>query len=356
MKTETLIIGGGLSGLSLASRMAAEGRDGLLVEARERLGGRILSDRVGAARFDMGPAWFWPGQPRMAALIQTLGVAHFDQFADGDLCVEDEEGQVQRARGFAAMQGSYRVQGGLATLIDGMARTLDPARVLLNRPVVALTQTGSAVEATTRTGAVIAADRCVLALPPRVAAELVFAPSLPEATVRAMTGIATWMAGQAKAVAVYNRPFWREAGLSGDGTSRRGPMVEIHDASPGDGGYFALFGFVGVPPQARQDTQGLRQQIVAQLGRMFGPDAAQPKALLLKDWAQDPFTATRLDWAPLYAHPAYGMPMAMTDLWGGRLLFAGTEVALQWGGYLEGALEAAENALDLLRQPPVMVP
>ena len=42
MQTQTLIIGGGLSGLALAARLSAEEQDFLLVEARERWGGRIL--------------------------------------------------------------------------------------------------------------------------------------------------------------------------------------------------------------------------------------------------------------------------------------------------------------------------
>jgi len=42
------------------------------------------------------------------------------------------------------------------------------------------------------------------------------------------------------------------------------------------------------------------------------------------------------------------MPPALTDLWDGRLHFAGTEVAPTFGGYIEGALEAAENVLHQL--------
>ena len=64
----------------------------------------------------------------------------------------------------------------------------------------------------------------------------------------------------------------------------------------------------------------------------------------MKDWAVDPCTSTTLDLQPLYAHPAYGMPKLLKDLWQGRVVFGGSEVATQFGGYLEGALEAAEHA------------
>ena len=59
--------------------------------------------------------------------------------------------------------------------------------------------------------------------------------------------------------------------------------------------------------------------------------------------------------APLYAHPTYGLPPALSGLWDDRLLMAGTEVAPQFGGFVEGALEAAENVFARLtgeRQPP----
>lgn len=345
---KTLIIGGGLSGLALAEMLDARGQAFELVEARRRLGGRILTQRVGGAGFDLGPAWFWPGQPRMAALVARLGLARFDQYATGALSFEDAQGQVQRGRGFASMEGSWRVAGGLGALVDALAARVPDNSLRLGAQVVALEHGAGGVTATLADGAQIGADRVVLALPPRLAAQIAFAPALAEAAVSALQGVPTWMAGQAKAVAVYETAFWREAGLSGDATSRHGPMVEIHDASPAQEGPFALFGFIGVPPHHRRDEAALRGQILAQLVRLFGAGAAQPRALLLQDWAFDPFTACAADHAPLYAHPDYGMPAALAGLWGGEVIFAGSEMAAQFGGYLEGALEAAEAAFAAL--------
>lgn len=345
MDTDTLIVGGGLSGLSLAVQLAARGQDFQLVEARDRLGGRILGGTVGAAHFDLGPAWFWPGQPRMAALVEALGLQTFDQYASGDIMFEDASGQPHRGQGFASMQGSYRLKGGFASLINAMTRQLDAARLRLGTPIMGLARISNGIEARTADGGTITAQRCVLALPPRVATRLTFAPALPDQAQSAMAGVPTWMAGQAKAVAVYDRPFWREAGLSGDATSRAGPLIEVHDASPAVGGPFALFGFIGTAPAARQSEARLRTQISAQLVRLFGPAAEHHITLLIKDWAFDPCTATELDLQPLYAHPDYGLPAALSGLWDKRLIFAGTEVAPRFGGYLEGALEAAETVL-----------
>lgn len=346
----TLIIGGGLSGLALAETLEAQGDDYLLIEARDRLGGRIKTEHHMGECFDIGPAWFWPGQPRIAALIARLGLETFDQYAAGILTYEDEQGQVQRRRGFASMQGSWRLKGGLGTLIDALAARIPEARKRLNTPVTALSYARNGITVTLSGGDTITADRAVMALPPRIAAEIAVTPALPPETMQAMRNIPTWMAGQAKAVAVYDTPFWRDAGLSGDAMSRTGPLVEIHDASPYEGGSSALFGFIGVPPHGRQDMGILRQRITAQLVRLFGEGAADPKQLFIKDWAFDCYTSTPADLEPLRAHPTYGLPQAMRAVWDSRLLFAGTEVAPEFGGYIEGALEAAELASKSLQR------
>lgn len=345
-----LIIGGGLSGLALAHALETRGKEYLLIEARRRFGGRIKTEHDGGGYFDIGPAWFWPGQPRIAALIEKFGLEKFDQFAVGDLIFENENAQVQRGRGFSSMEGSWRLKGGLAAMTHALAHSLPEQNKRLNSVVTNLTRTETHVTATLNTGETVAAQTVVLSMPPRVAANITFDPALPQAALTSMQKVPTWMAGQAKAVAVYDTAFWREDGLSGDAQSRFGPMVEIHDASPATGGPFALFGFIGVPPQARADEQALRQNVIAQLVRLFGPKAATPKHLHIKDWAFDPYTATDADHAPLYAHPTYSMPANLTGLWHGNLHVSGTEVAPQFGGYLEGALEAAENTLTILER------
>ncbi len=345
---KTLIIGGGLSGLALADMLETAGWDYVLVDARDRLGGRIMTEQRADGYYDMGPAWFWPGQPRIAAMMKRLGLSKFDQFATGELMFEDEHGRVQRGVGFASMEGSWRMVGGLGRLIEALADCLPKDLVRLGARVTHVTQDGRC-HATLSDGSLIEADRIVLAMPPRIAAGLTFTPALPAASFETMTAVPTWMAGQSKAVAIYDAPFWREAGLSGDAMSRRGPMVEIHDASPAEGGPYALFGFIGVPPRARADEHALRDALLTQLGRLFGDQAAHPRELLLKDWAFDPLTAVEADATPQYSHPTYGLPMALRDLWDGQLIMAGTEVAQGFGGYLEGALEAADAAMEQLK-------
>ncbi|MFY0616034.1 flavin monoamine oxidase family protein [Shimia sp.] len=339
--TDVAIIGGGLAGLTLARHLLHAGVDFQLLEARDRFGGRIKTGHVGAGYYDLGPAWFWPGQPRMAALTLDLGLSIFEQYSEGALCVEDEHGRVARGGGFASMQGSLRVAGGLGGLIVSLADTLPRERLHLQTAATRITK-NTVVVHTLEGLRTITAQRIVIALPPRLAQDAIeFEPTLDAETRQIMQNVPTWMAGQAKIVAVYDHPFWRAAGLSGDVMSRRGPMVEIHDASPAEGEPFALFGFVGVPAETRQDQAMLKRASVEQLVNLFGPNAGNPRAVFLKDWAFDANTATKMDHIPVYAHPSYRMPPALKALENHGIFFAGTEVAPSFGGYLEGALEAA---------------
>lgn len=163
-------------------------------------------------------------------------------------------------------------------------------------------------------------------------------------------------AGHAKVVAVYDTPFWREAGLAGDGMSQLGPLGEIHDASPASGSSGALFGFVRTPAAERsQPGFDLAAASVQQLAAMFGPEAAQPRKVLVKDWASDPFTATPGGGIQAArGHHPYFAPKELQGLWGGRLLFASTEVAPEDGGFLEGALAAADSAHRALKAASIL--
>ena len=312
-----------------------------------------MTETISDRRFDLGPAWFWPGQPRMANLVRRFDVPVFGQLTAGDTVFQDRTGSVQRLRGFPSMQGSYRLDGGMSRLIEGLHGSIDTDRVLLKTRLQVLTDGRDGVTATLlHDGETIQieAQHIILALPPRVIAEAVrFEPALGTSQIDAMSDIPTWMAGQAKILAVYGNPHWRDAGLSGNAMSHRGPMVEIHDASPSEGGPFALFGFVGVPPDARlANPDQLKELAREQLVALFGDAMAQPLELVLKDWASVPEVSVPQDRMPLGGHPSYGLPGELQALWDGRVTLASTETAPGFGGFLEGALEAAERVLRSL--------
>jgi monoamine oxidase len=357
MQTEIFIAGAGLAGLSLAASLHKRGIDYWLAEARDRIGGRILSDDSGddgnaSSVADLGPSWIWPGQAHIAALLNELELDVFDQYSSGRLVYEDELGQVRSDLDYSSMGGSLRVDGGIARVTDALAATLPGDTIHLSHRVCAIRENkgGYLVDLAHPGGTLqVAARKVVLAIPPRLIASLIeFEPALPEAIMQEMNSIPTWMAGHAKFFAFYEEPFWRAQGLSGDGISRRGPLMEIHDASAANPGRGALFGFVGLAADSPlREPSRLIADVFRQLEKMYGAAAAIPLDVTFKDWAMEEFTATEADQV-ITQHPPYGLPPGMATLADKGLLFASTEMAPQFGGFIEGALEASQNVLARL--------
>lgn len=357
-KVDVLIVGGGLSGLSLADMLADRGIDYKLIEARERLGGRILSvpatdGERGDERYDLGPAWFWPGQHRMEALIERLGLSWFEQASVGTLVMQEQNGSVRRDLNFSTMAGSRRIVGGAQRLVEALADRVSDRDIALNSQLKSLTMGDrEAIAEIEQDGRpqTLRARSIALAIPPRIAARSVaFEPPLGDPMIARLSSIPTWMAGQAKVVAIYDRPFWRDAGLSGDGMSRMGPLVEIHDASPQSGDEGALFGFVGIRADARRGrSHDVTAAAIYQLTQMFGDEASRPKQILYQDWAEEVFTSTIEDSTGLQHHPQYGLLPPLGGPWDQNVHFASAESAPDYGGYLEGALEAAEHVFGLI--------
>lgn len=354
---DTIIIGGGLCGVYAAYHLARMNTDFIILEARERLGGRILSLEHQNFSSDLGPSWYWPAiHPKMARLVQKLGLQSYQQYDTGFGRFQRTDGSVQTVRGYAMEPPSWRVSGGMAALITKLCEKIPEASIRLNHPVCSIEQISEGVvvnvgELGDEPRKRFHARNVILALPPRLAAAtILFNPELSHELTQAMLKIGTWMAGQAKFFAFYEAPFWRAMDLSGQAFSERGPLGEIHDGSGNGRGPYALTGFVGIPAAQRNQHSMLRQAILGQLAALFGQPAAQPTRFFYQDWARERFTATEFDQPPMYQHPNYQPPNNQIAFWNNTIHFAGTETAPQHGGYLEGALIAAERAVANLQK------
>jgi monoamine oxidase len=150
-----------------------------------------------------------------------------------------------------------------------------------------------------------------------------------------------------KCVLAYERPFWRQAGLSGEAVSDRGPVRLVFDACPRDHSPAMLIAFVPGDDARRLsqvDAATRKQAVVDSVVRFFGPDAATPAAYIDKDWVADPWSGG--------CYVGIMPPGVMTELGAalrqpcGRLHFAGTETAIRWAGYMDGAIESGLRAAD----------
>jgi monoamine oxidase len=352
------IIGGGLAGLSLAHSLQGGQRSIAVFEARARFGGRILS-LPGAQPFrhDFGPSWIWPElQPRLTSFIAQHGLEIYPQWCDGISFYQTERSQTPQAY---LDQGTYasarRIQGGAYRLIEVLLQSLPLSILKSEHPLREVVDRGDHVElrfADQYSRISVQARQVVLTIPPRLLANSVkFSPTLDTPLRELMCATPTWMAGHAKALIRYERPFWREAGLSGGALAvyQGAALAEIFDACASDGSYAALSGFMALPVALRrQYRQDLEALILEQLVRLFGKEAAQPQAIQIQDWCDESFTASVEDEQLPAGHPQYGHAWLQLDHWNDKLFFSGTETAAKYGGYLEGALEASERVLNSL--------
>lgn len=327
-KPSLIIVGAGLSGL-LTAYLLQDRYTITLLEARSRIGGRILTVIENGEYFDLGPTWVWPHQHQIRTLIESLGLKLFRHFDQGAFAYDAPEG-VQYYRS-SQTAPSYRIEGGAAQLTNTLLEKLDKVELRLDTKVEKVVQGTEGVTVHTDTGC-YQASKVILTLPPRLCAETItFTPALSDSQYAAMAALPTWMGFSAKCILTYATPFWREKGLSGMATSHIGPLSEVHDASSRGKG--ALFGFYHTGSADHPQEENVKAQLV----RLFGEEAGRYESFHYHNWRADPYTSVEADRAPLAAHPQYGLETKISD----HIHLCGTECVREEGGYLEGAVISA---------------
>jgi monoamine oxidase len=265
---------------------------------------------------------------------QDLSLLHF-------LFYVHSAGGLTQLLGVTGCAQDRRFVGGAQEVAKRLARDLGD-RVQLSSPVRIVAQDADGVEVH-HDGGTVRASYVVVALPPALAGRLSYAPALPglrdQLTQRVPMGTVI------KCHLVYETPFWRETGFSGQVTADSGACRVMFDNSPADGSRGVLMGFVegeeGRVWGARTQEER-RAELVALAERTFGPQATQPVAYVDKVWADDEWA--RGGYAGVMvpgAWTSYGEALRTPV---GRLHWAGTETALVWTGYIDGAIESGERA------------
>jgi monoamine oxidase len=189
----------------------------------------------------------------------------------------------------------------------------------------------------------VSADAVIVAIPPALCGRIVYDPPLPalrdQLTQRMPQGTVI------KCMALYERPFWRDARLSGQATSIQGPVKVIFDNSPPDGTPGVLLGFLE-GRQARElgewEPAARRRAVVDCFRRIFGPDAASPLDYVERVWAQEEWTRGCYGcYMPPGGWVSYGRALRAPI---GPIHWAGAETATVWNGYMDGAVQSGERA------------
>jgi monoamine oxidase len=436
-EADVAIVGAGLSGLMAGRTLLRAGYEPIVLEARDRVGGRVLVEPIDDGVVELGGTWVSYKNERLRALLQEQGIDVFPTFVEGTNLIDAGDGvrsfrgnvprlrlttlldvawvrrrldktavqvppaapwTAARARkwdgmsvgawldqnvrtrqgrtlwdaavasiwaaepaevnlltaltfissvgSFGALSGTSgllrdRMVGGPTRLAQSLADELGN-RVVSNSPINAVVDHGSHVEL--RSGDVtITARRAIIAVPPRLAAAIHFEPGLPVQRRRALENLP--MGSIMKVAAVYDRPFWRDRGLSGRAILLNGPITTVFDFSPPNGSAGALVGYVpgrrarelGALPSAER-----REAIISTFARLYGEEAARPQQFVEKNWTEDlwsggcylglPAIGTMVDFLPLIVEPI------------GALHWAGSETAFGSYGGMNGAVLSGERA------------
>lgn len=436
---DVAIVGAGLAGLSAARTLVAQGVDVVVLEARDRVGGRLHNHRLSRGEIvEIGGQWVGPTQREVMAWIRELGLTTYPTHDTG-LNLFERRGRLSRYSGAIPRLGPAVLAdvGQAQARLDRMARRVpldapwrapraeawdrqtvatwiarntatrgardffqlvcegvwasDPAdlsllhflfyvhsgggidtlistgggaqqdrvvggsqliavaaaeplgdRLVLSAPARRVLQDGDGVTVQTD-GLDVRASRVVVAIPPTLAARIDYEPILPgtrdQLTQRMPQGTVV------KCMAVYDEPFWRADGFSGQVTSTDGPVKVVFDNTPHGAERGVLLGFLE-GPQARAfgrvSPEERRDAVVECFARFFGPRAATPVEYVDRAWAEEEFSRG--------CYGGYLPPGVWTSLGGalrepcGRVHWAGTETAEVWNGYMDGAISSGARA------------
>ncbi len=436
--TELLVIGAGYAGLTAAAIAREAGKTVAVLEARDRVGGRVWTDHLpDGAYIDRGAQWVGPGQEKLYALARRMGVDTFPTHDTGESILLMDN-RMKRYTGLIpplplpsllsldmAIKKMNRLSAGIdpaapwahpkAVRWDGMTlgqwmrgqmrnrrarnlftiaaeaifaanpdelsflfslfytrsgNNLDtlmnirngaqqdrflggadlPARrladtlgdaVRLGHAVRHIHQDADGVHAA-GDGFRYSARRMILALPPVQAARIRFEPGLPVEKLQLLQRMpmgCVW-----KCYAAYDKPFWRNRGLSGIAATNFGYASLVFDNSPPSGDKGILMGFV-LADKARAfsilDEPQRRASILESFVQLYGKEAGDPTWYADQCWANE-------EWSGGCYTGIMG-PHTMTSLGPvlrtptGRIHWAGTETAETWNGYIEGAIRSGER-------------
>lgn len=337
------IIGGGLSGLTLAYLLSKKNINAIILEASPRLGGRIqtVKGAIGTP-LELGATWFSDMHPHLLALIDELGLRKYPQFSKGTSLFQTKSFEPpQKFFVPEAEIPSYRLVGGTQMLIDTLAQKLPGDTVPLNTKVTAIKETANGILLKTTGGKIGKADKVIICIPPQlVAGQIAFSPKLPDALDNILPSVQTWMAGAIKFTLEYDSPFWRNEGYSGMLYSHAGIITEMYDHTNYEENEFGFTGFLnGSAASYSQDVR--KEYVLHQLGELLGEQVLKPTAYFDKVWT-DEFI---LDGNQVIQRPHQynGHPLLRQSYMDGKLFFAATETSTEFPGYMEGAVIAAQS-------------
>ncbi len=343
---EVIIIGAGLSGLSTAYQLKKAGISFKIIEAQDRLGGRIETIYGhDDTPMEMGATWFGKEHINLISLLSELNIGYFEQHTEGIALFETMSFEPpQQFYVPANSHSAYRIQGGTYSIIDALYRHIGKESMVLNSKIIEIVEDESKLILTDSLKNNFSCKYVIVALPPKLAIHSIqFSPELPQALIQVMQKTQTWMSGSIKFSVEYKKAFWKDKGFSGSIYSQSGLATEIYDHSNYEDTKFALKGFLN-GSASHYSFEERKEKIIDQLKRYFGNEATEYISYNDKIW-NDTYIQPNND---TFLPPHFNNGHAVFDesYMNNKLFFTGTETAKTFSGYMDGAIKASNSIAD----------
>ncbi|HEX6983674.1 MAG TPA: NAD(P)/FAD-dependent oxidoreductase [Balneolaceae bacterium] len=343
-----VIIGGGFSGLLIAYLLQKEGVTSQVIEARNRLGGRIYTLRSDDnPPIEMGATWLGKKHHHLLDLLDDLDIDICEQYMGNKGYYEPMSVSPPQLVDLPPNEEpSYRITEGTDSLIQTLADNLDQCQVHLNQAVRTIRKTDTTLEVQTESD-LFKADFAISTLPPKLLVDSVdFSPSLPNELTDIASQTHTWMAESIKVALTFEEPFWRNSNSSGTIFSNVGPVSEMYDHSSNN--HYALKGFMS-NAYHMVSRERRKQLVLEQLRRFYGRKVDSYLSYRELVWENEPFTYSNYE-QPIIPHQHNGHSIFQEPFLDKRLLIAGSETAIEFPGYMDGVVESAQRTVRQLKQ------
>jgi putrescine oxidase len=129
IERDVAVIGAGVTGLTAADRLSAAGKSVIVLEARDRVGGRLWTDVIDGQLREIGGQWVSPDQTALIDMLRDLGLETYPRYRDGDSVYVTRDGEARRFTGdiFPAGERTESEIARLVELLDKLTAEVDPA-------------------------------------------------------------------------------------------------------------------------------------------------------------------------------------------------------------------------------------
>ena len=340
MEKKTVIIGAGLTGLCIAYLLQKRGINCQIIEANNRVGGRILtSNHTDKAPVEMGATWIH-AVPEWLNFLKEIGVKLFPQDMGNKAWVDHHNQKV--SIDIPKQEPMYRVEGGTTQITKKLVDLLPKGTITLNSKLTHIKQTYHQITLETEHQTIIA-DQIISTLPPKLMVNTInCTPALDATYLEIASTCGTWMEYSIKFALRFKDKFWDQ--LPYTMFSQTGIIQEMYDHSSHDDKYYALKGFLN--PRVLDWTEEERKKaVINELRSVYKEHFPSSYDYMDKIWLDDHLVSNR-SYEISSPKQNNGNPILSNPRWNDTLFFAGTETSKNYPGYMEGAFFSAVKTVS----------